>query len=297
MKSRLSYFIPHTSYFILLAYLICLPIYCLLRVFGLDGPVQVMTFVIPVVLCAFSVAHAIEMRGFKTALLFFASGASISLGTELIGTTTGLLFGNYTYTERMGYKLFGHVPWLIPVAWCSMLYPAWCVSGYVLRGASCVDYAATPTQHAIRITLASLALTAWDLSLDPRMVQDGNWVWHDGGFYFGVPLSNYVGWVVTAGLVYGGWGIVDLRMTNDERRLITSSFVIRHSSFANLPVWAYIFVWLGESVANVLFWAGPGVGLCVFVGMGVFAVPALRRLVLPTRAQWPARSPPQAAEQ
>jgi putative membrane protein len=294
MKFRLSNFNLQSSSFILLAYLLCLPIYCLLRVFGLDGPMLVMTFVIPVALCAFSVAHAIEMRGLKTALLFFASGAGISLGSELIGTTTGLLFGNYTYTERMGYKLFGHVPWLIPVAWCSMLYPAWCVAGYVVRGASCVEYAAAPTQHAIRITLASLALTAWDLSLDPRMVQDGNWIWREGGIYFGVPLSNYLGWVLTAGLVYGVWTAIEI---GDWRLEISPDQSPISNLQSLLPIWAYIFVWLGESVANVLFWAGPAVGLCVFVGMGVFAGFALRQLVQPMQAWWLSRSLPQAAEQ
>ncbi len=276
MKARTSYLIPHTSYLILAAYLLCLPIYCLLRVFGLTGPLQVMTFVIPVVLCAFSVAHAIETRGLKTALLFFVSGAVISLGTELIGTATGLLFGNYTYTERMGYKLFGLVPWLIPVAWCSMLYPAWCVVRFLLSQLPIANRKHI-SYWLLAIGLSALALTTWDLSLDPRMVQDGNWIWHDGGIYFGVPLSNYFGWVVTALLVYLVWGVLEIR---DWRLEIRGDQSPLPNLQSHLPVLAYIFVWLGESIANVLFWAGPGVGLCVFVGMGLFAIPALRKLLM-----------------
>jgi putative membrane protein len=265
------YLLP--SAFCLFIYLLCLPIYCLLRVFGLIELMQVMTFVIPIALCAFSVAHAAETHGAKVAALLFGSGALISLGTEMLGTATGLLFGNYTYTEHMGYKLFGLVPWLIPVAWCSMLYPVWCCIRFLF-----------PFSHSplLLVSLSALAVTAWDLSLDPRMVQDGNWIWRDGGFYFGVPLSNYVGWVVTAGLVYAVWWLVEI---GDWRLEIDFDESPVSNLQSHLPVWAYIIVWLGESVANVLFWAGPWVGLCVFVGMGVFAVPTLRRLVRPMQAQ------------
>ena len=269
-------FIPHPSSLILLTYLLCLPIYCLLRVFGLINLMQVMTFVIPMVLCAFSFAHAVESRGLKLAVLLFASGAVISLGAELLGTATGLLFGHYTYTERMGYKLFGLVPWLIPVAWCGMLYPAWCVAEFVMRSAYSVSQSYNLTHYALRITLSALALTAWDLSLDPRMVQDGNWVWQGGGAYFGVPLSNYMGWVVTALGVYFVWGRLEIGYW--QLAIKPTRYPIANSQY--LAVWAYIVVWLGESVANVLFWAGPWVGLCVFVGMGLFALPALLKLNL-----------------
>ena len=147
----------------------------------------------------------------------------------------------------------------------------------------------------MRIVIAALALSAWDLSLDPRMVQDGNWIWHDGGAYFGVPLSNFVGWVVTALLVYLVWTFLEIRDWRLEIRRDQSQ-ISNLQSLSTLPVWAYIFVWLGESIANVLFWAGPGVGLCVFVGMGVFAVPALKQLVQPKLCQSFAHSLPQAAD-
>ena len=136
----------------------------------------------------------------------------------------------------------------------------------------------------LRILLSALALTAWDLSLDPRMVQDGNWIWHDGGVYFGVPLSNYWGWVVTAALVYAVWSLVEIRDWRLRPELVEGLEIEHHQSPITihhaLPVWAYIFVWLGESMANVLFWAGPWVGLCVFVGMGLFAIPTLTQLNL-----------------
>jgi putative membrane protein len=46
--------------------------------------------------------------------------------------------------------------------------------------------------------LASFMMVAWDLSFDPivsTIRQD--WVWRDGGNYFGVPFSNFMGWWLT----------------------------------------------------------------------------------------------------
>ena len=37
----------------------------------------------------------------------------------------------------------------------------------------------------------------WDFCLDPiRSTIDGAWIWEDGGGYFGVPFSNYMGWLL-----------------------------------------------------------------------------------------------------
>lgn len=275
-------FLP--SAFFLLTYLLCLPAYCLLRVFQWTAAVGVATLVIPSLLCAFALAHAVERMGWKRAALFFGSGALISLGAEALGVATGLLFGHYTYTDQLGGKLFGLVPWLIPIAWCGMLYLAWCTVAFLLKGKKELgteirNRNARSSSPVLQILLSALAITAWDLSLDPRMVQDGNWIWHDGGPYFGIPLSNFVGWLVTAVCIYGVWAWLARRTPNALSRQPTPA------SHASLPLIAYIVVWLGESMANAVFWAGPLVGLCVFVGMGLFAAPALLNLFKP-RILW-----------
>ena len=125
-----SPFLP--SAFLLLTYLLCLPAYCLLRIYQWDAALRLATFIIPCLLCAFAIAHAIERMGIKWTALFFATGALISLGAEALGTATGLLFGHYTYTDQMGGRLFGLVPWLIPIAWCGMLYLSWHTVAFLL---------------------------------------------------------------------------------------------------------------------------------------------------------------------
>lgn len=242
---------PATALF--LFYLALLPVYCLARAAGAPAMVWWLTLAIPTVLCSSMLAHAILSLGTRRAAAMFGSAAAITLAAEALGASTGFPFGAYTYTGTLGPQIFGLVPWLIPVAWCGMLYPAWAVAGAITR------------RSAPRIAVAALAMTAWDLSLDPRMVADGHWVWRTTGPYFGIPLENFVGWAATAALVFLVWTALGCGAVPIEPGV-------------PLPVAAYTMVWLGEAIANVLFWAGPLVGLCVFAGMGVFVAAVAVRL-------------------
>jgi putative membrane protein len=46
--------------------------------------------------------------------------------------------------------------------------------------------------------MAAVIMTTWDLALDPiwSTIEHG-WIWQHGGPYFGVPISNYFGWLLT----------------------------------------------------------------------------------------------------
>lgn len=116
----------------------------------------------------------------------------ISLVSELAGTTVGLPFGPYSYTDGLGVKLFGHVPALIPVSWFFMAVPS-----YVLAVRALTRGGRAP--RAIPgILLGSLVLLAWDLALDPAMSWITKyWVWGTDGAYYGMPLLNLFGWYVT----------------------------------------------------------------------------------------------------
>lgn len=252
--ARLSPRAPSSVLF--LVYLALLPVYCLALAGGATAMVWWLTLAIPIGLCAAMFAHALERRGLGAALALFVTGGAITLAAEALGAGTGIPFGAYAYADTLGPMAFGLVPWLIPIAWCGMLYPAWILAGVVT------------TRPLPRIVVAALAMTAWDLSLDPRMVSEGHWTWAGGGPYFGVPLSNFVGWAITAALVYAVWTWIERRRPPRPEL----------PGLMPLPLTAYGMVWLGEAIANAIFWAGPLVGLCVFVGMGIFVGLAARRL-------------------
>ncbi len=243
-----------------------MPAYALIRLSADATSTAIATAATAGFLFLFSLAHCMETRGWLRATLMLAVAFTIALLMEYLGSKHGFLFGSYTYTDRLGFKAFDQVPAIIPIAWFMMLYPAWETGRLLTRRISGVMH------HVSCILIAALAMTAWDFSLDPRMVADGNWVWFDSGLYFGIPLSNFAGWFTTSALIYGVWSRIDKSEWRDQR----AQFVSLHP---RLPVWAYIITWIGESMANALFWGGPAVALCVFVAMGLFGTPALRLLI------------------
>jgi putative membrane protein len=149
----------------------------------------------PVYLVAFAFfARAQVVIAFLALAVALARGAGIrwlpalgavyalSLGSELLGTTVGLPFGPYRYTDGLGPKWLGHVPLLIPLSWFTMAVPSLAL--------------ALPARR--RLVLGALVLLAWDLALDPAMSGVTTyWVWGGHGPYYGMPWLNLFGWFVT----------------------------------------------------------------------------------------------------
>jgi putative membrane protein len=111
----------------------------------------------------------------------------VSLASELGGTTLGLPFGPYHYTDGLGPKWFAHVPVLIPLSWFIMALPSYAIARRMVR-----------SRHGLDIAVGSLVLLSWDLALDPAMSHATKyWVWGGSGVYYGMPWLNLVGWFVT----------------------------------------------------------------------------------------------------
>lgn len=59
--------------------------------------------------------------------------------------------------------------------------------------------------------LASFIMVSWDLSFDPiASTINHQWIWQQGGNYFGVPFSNFMGWFLTV-FVFFQWFALYLR--------------------------------------------------------------------------------------
>jgi putative membrane protein len=141
---------------------------------------------------AFALLHAGQRLGWKRALLLLAVVFVVSLTFESVGVATGWVYGPYHYTDKLGPLFLGLVPYLIPVAWFMMMYCSFVIAD-----------ALTPSgwkrwQRTLTIGLAGgVAMTAWDVVMDPMMVAGGHWVWEAAGAYFGIPLQNFFGWWLT----------------------------------------------------------------------------------------------------
>ena len=114
----------------------------------------------------------------------------LPLAVEAYAVATGIPYGRFAYSADLGYRVFGLVPWTVAFAYLSMLL-----------GAVTLAAAAAGTSWSRLIPAGILVLLLVDLVIDPAVVHAGLWVWPDGGAYYGVPASNFAGWVLT-GVVY-----------------------------------------------------------------------------------------------
>lgn len=126
-----------------------------------------------------------------TAIALFS--CAVGAAAELIGTTTGYPFGTYEYTFWLGHKFLGHVPWLIPPSWFALGLVSYDLGSRVAKSS------------AARIALGAVMLTAWDVSLDPAMSKAFPfWTYPDGGEFYGMPLTNWAGWLLVSAIIMVG---------------------------------------------------------------------------------------------
>jgi len=142
---------------------------------------------------AFALVDGARRYRLRGILVFAAICIVVGNIIENLGVATGFPFGHYYFAELMGPKLF-HVPILLGLAYIGMAYVSWTLGRLIVGNSAGV--LATPS-------VAAFIMVAWDLAQDPvwATILHG-WVWRDGGPWFGVPVSNYLGWYLNVFLIY-----------------------------------------------------------------------------------------------
>jgi len=143
--------------------------------------------------------HASFAYGFKHALALFLICTAIAFAMENIGIATGFPFGRYHFEVGRDLPYIGKAPLVVGPLWFGMGYFSWIVAGVLLDGA---DFRLKQRFSAIALpVVAAFAMTQWDLVMEPPSATISKaWIWHDGGAFFGVPASNFLGWLLTAWL-------------------------------------------------------------------------------------------------
>jgi uncharacterized membrane protein len=147
----------------------------------------------------FVLIHGVLRYGIKNLVVFFIITFAISWTTETLSIVYGFPFGNYHYTAILGFKL-GPVPIMIMIAYFVAGYLAWTLSSTFLG-----NYGKGIEKKNVFFVpfIASFIMVMWNFCFDPIMSTiQGSWIWEDGGYYFGVPVSNYFGWFFTVYLIY-----------------------------------------------------------------------------------------------
>jgi putative membrane protein len=109
---------------------------------------------------------------------------------EFVGLQTGWPYGNFQYGLDIG-PIVGGVPIALPLFFVPLVIDGLLLSVLVLGKRS--------SYRSLRLPLAIGFVLLIDLILDPAAVAVGFWKYAEGGYY-GVPWSNYAGWVLSAGV-------------------------------------------------------------------------------------------------
>ena len=159
-------------------------------------------------LSVFLAAGTLDL-GWSRTLRFGISVSPIVWLAEFSSTRTGIPFGLYHYTgATRGQELFvANVPLMDPLSFSFLAYASFCLARVVLRG--------RPVPSALVAPLAGVLMMLLDVVIDPAAVRGERWFlgrifyYPEGGTYFGVPVSNFVGWVVVGAVgvgIYMFWG-------------------------------------------------------------------------------------------
>ena len=157
-------------------------------VVDLARPIQLLFVFLPIV---FGIVHSKLRYGWRGMLVFVISCLVVSNVFENMSVLTGFPFGDYYWTDVAGAKLF-NIPLLVGPSYLSTGYLSWVLATIlvddVYRKSSWFTTVAVPM-------IGAFFMVAWDLTMDPIMATiDHVWIWEQGGGFFGVPLSNFLGW-------------------------------------------------------------------------------------------------------
>jgi uncharacterized membrane protein len=142
--------------------------------------------------------------GARRALLFLAAGFAIAWASEVPSIRCGFPYGLYHYLWQPGEPtgldprepaLLG-VPVFSDLSYVFLAYAAACLAEHVLGRAAARGAAAA------QALAAAVLFVALDVVIDPVALRGEDWflgkIYHypGGGTHFGVPLSNYAGWLL-----------------------------------------------------------------------------------------------------
>lgn len=167
---------------------------------------------------------------------------------EAVGLATGFPYGEFHYLTDVGPMVTG-VPVALPLFFVPLALNAYLLATLLLGDAS--------RQGLLLLPLAVALLLVVDLVLDPAAVAIGFWTYGDGSYY-GVPLSNYHGWILSGTVAVG---LIDAAL--DRETLLAR---VEACSFALDDLVSFTLLW---GVINVVAgnWVPVGFALVLVAGL------------------------------
>jgi putative membrane protein len=220
---------------------------------------------------------AVTRMGWRRTALFSVVAYVVAFAAEFSSTRNGIPFGLYHYIDvtRDREVWISNVPFWDSLSFTFLCYLGWRL-GVLLHAPLLVrrtDVQIVETRAVAtswRACLSGALMMTWlDVVIDPLTVHGDRWFlgrmyyYPNGGIYFGVPLSNFVGWFVV--------GTVTTRIFQAWERRYGAQYP--RTGARHVPCSALVepFVYLGILVFNLVltFWIGERllgvVGIIMYV--------------------------------
>ena len=149
-------------------------------------------------------------------LTFFGICFTVGIWVEVIGTSTGNLFGNYSYSKNLG-PAFKNVPLVIGINWCIIMYCCGVAVHIVFKKLSdrVKEITGSATSPVLQLlstsTDAAILAVFFDWILEPAAIKLGYWQWLDDG---DVPAFNYMCWFMISSVLLLLFGLLKFEKNN-----------------------------------------------------------------------------------
>ncbi|MFB6152974.1 MAG: bisanhydrobacterioruberin hydratase [Halodesulfurarchaeum sp.] len=184
----------------------------------------------------------------RRAAAWFGLLVSYAYVIEYVGVRTGWPYGEFTYTVALG-PMVGGVPLGLPVFFVPLVVNAYLLALLLTQG------------RRGTLPLALGLVLAIDLVLDPAAVAIGFWAYPTAGVYYGVPASNYLGW-----LLAGTVGVVVVDRAFDRTAL---SERLGAAEFALDDLVSFVLLW---GTVNALYAQWMPVAIVGVLGIGLIRI-------------------------
>jgi uncharacterized membrane protein len=187
-----------------------------------------------------SLFHSLQTQGPQRTAVFAGLGLSIPIAAEFVGVNIARALRHHTQPQAFG------VPLAAALGWYNITYATF---GVVERLSHIIGVLPSQRRWALPLGTALVA-TSLDLVLDCYGLDQGLWEWTEDGVYAtditgpngkqGIPLENFVGWLVLTSGVTGSY----LALTGtDTHEVAQSDQSGRTAALMLLPYYMIGVVW------------------------------------------------------
>lgn len=168
--------------------------------------------------------------GWRRALTFTLAGYTIAFGSEWLSINTGFPYGWYYYIDTTSCRelWIAGVPFFDSLSYVFLAYCSYATALFILSPLKAWRWnLATLETRRIRRSFPALLLggflqTFLDIVIDPVALQGNRWFlgqiygYREQGLHFGVPLSNYAGWLLTSFCLIAAFQLIDARRLDEK---------------------------------------------------------------------------------